>query len=187
MALRRFLYITAVLLLLLSILLPPFLHSEFSKPFYTFYSYLDHQYPSRSLCLFFTNGSFAGVGDCIEGTPYGETNFLGKKLSGPFLYSKEEVGINRMDTFYYDGRVGYKLPICARDTGVVLGLLLAPLLYRFLRYRGPLLLALALPLAVDGLLQLLTSYEASNTVRLITGLLAGMGVGAVIYGNWVEE
>ena len=187
MGLGRFLYISAATALFILIVAAPYLHNEISKPIYSFFALLDHQYPSRSFCLFFQGEVFTGIGDCIEGSPYGKTLFTEPPREGVFAYNKEEVGINRMDTFFYRDRVGYKLPLCARDTALVVGLLLVPLFYRLIRYSGPWLLLTILPLAIDGTLQLFTDYESTNVVRALTGLIAGLGLGAIIYGGLEDD
>ncbi|RLE81076.1 MAG: hypothetical protein DRJ52_04965 [Thermoprotei archaeon] len=72
----------------------------------------------------------------------------------------------------------YKLPVCARCTGIYLGAffsyLLLPFLLRNKRIRVGVLdtLIYILPLAVDGLLQLLGLGWRNNYTRLITGALA---------------
>jgi uncharacterized membrane protein len=38
------------------------------------------------------------------------------------------------------------------------------------------------PFIADGLLQLHTSYESSNPVRVLTGLAAGLGAAVVFFG-----
>ncbi len=76
-------------------------------------------------------------------------------------------------SFYINGN---QMPFCARDTGLFLGLLLgfAPLL--FVRYRiNPFLALIGLvPMGIDGGLQLVTSYESNNLLRLATGLIGGV-------------
>ena len=42
---------------------------------------------------------------------------------------------------------------------------------------------LLLPLIADGLLQFHSSYESSNFVRLVTGLVAGFGISVIILGR----
>jgi uncharacterized membrane protein len=74
---------------------------------------------------------------------------------------------------------GNQMPFCARCTSIFLGLPIGMLLFFVLRREiNPFLLLLAFaPLGVDGLLQLLTSYESSNLLRIITGGLAGLTAG----------
>ncbi|MCM1197169.1 MAG: DUF2085 domain-containing protein [Roseburia sp.] len=38
-----------------------------------------------------------------------------------------------------------------------------------------------LPCFLDGLIQLLTSYESTNLIRALTGFLAGFGIGYILY------
>lgn len=82
---------------------------------------------------------------------------------------------------------GYKLPVCARDIGIYVGLLLGAILYSLVRDLDdktpfhPIFLLLAIvPLGLDGTIQLLSEtgalpflYESTNLIRLATGLLAG--------------
>jgi len=76
---------------------------------------------------------------------------------------------------------GHFLPVCARDTGGLIGLLLGYVLLSFLRRKrakGPpnlyVSLAIMLPLLLDSFGQLFGLWESTNDVRLITGLLFGM-------------
>ena len=69
---------------------------------------------------------------------------------------------------------GYQFPVCARCTGVLLGELLGVvLLLCGLRFHVLWTIALILPLAVDGGLQLFGFLESTNIRRVITGTLAG--------------
>lgn len=72
-----------------------------------------------------------------------------------------------------------QLPICARDLGILGGLIIGLAAYMFVRHpvRWALLLLLLVPMALDGGAQALTSYESSNLLRAMTGCLAGLGLG----------
>jgi uncharacterized membrane protein len=77
---------------------------------------------------------------------------------------------------------GNQMPFCARDEGIFLGLMLGMVVAVVTRYEisGLVLVLGVLPIAVDGLLQLITSYESTNPLRVITGLLAGIVVALLI-------
>lgn len=75
---------------------------------------------------------------------------------------------------------GHYLPVCARDTGAFIGLLLGYALSPVLRKKeakGPpnlyLSLAMTLPLWVDSFGQALGFWTSTNDLRLMTGLLFG--------------
>ncbi len=101
---------------------------------------------------------------------------------------------------------GNQMPVCARDVGIFSGLSLGLFVMMFI---GPeydfkdILLKLvpmdiklteskknivliflgalfALPMALDGGIQLVTSYESTNLTRVITGLIFGFGFAAFI-------
>jgi len=126
-----------------------------------------HQKISRSLCIF-ENG---GVGDCTN-------------QSGQFVDSSDD---RTQISAVIDGKLGYKMPVCARDIGIYGGMLLVAILYPFVRRIDDidvppvlyLIIAIA-PLAIDGSIQLISDlgwlpfvYESTNLIRLATGLLAG--------------
>ncbi|MEM2994702.1 MAG: DUF2085 domain-containing protein [Candidatus Bathyarchaeia archaeon] len=75
---------------------------------------------------------------------------------------------------------GHYLPVCARDTGVFVGLYLGYALLFFLRdkkARGPpnlyVTAVMTAPLLVDSFGQLLGFWTSTNDLRVITGLLFG--------------
>lgn len=78
---------------------------------------------------------------------------------------------------------GNEMPFCARDLGLFIGLVVGMAVALLTKVRPPVyLLALGVvPLGVDGLLQLLTEYESSNPVRLLTGILAGACLALMIH------
>lgn len=102
---------------------------------------------------------------------------------------------------------GNQMPVCTRDIGIFLGLFIGAVLFSlrglnrwtvrdtflsvfpdemveglYLRDRRMaamvLLVALGLaPMGIDGFTQLLTDYESTNPVRVITGLFSGLVIG----------
>ena len=80
---------------------------------------------------------------------------------------------------------GTPMPICARCTGIYLGLLAGLMLFpmmRWLRERTMRVIALIaiLPLGIDGVTQLLGFRESVNPLRIATGVIAGMA-----FGLWI--
>lgn len=75
-----------------------------------------------------------------------------------------------------------QMPFCSRDVGLFLGMLGGMLAVVLLRLTLPLWMAIALimPMAFDSSLQLLTAYESSNGLRVITGILAGVGISLIL-------
>lgn len=79
----------------------------------------------------------------------------------------------------------YQFPLCARCTGIMLGRMLAILLFPFvllpLRTALILLPVLMLPLPIDGLTQRFTKYRSNNLKRVITGILWGFSTFTFIF------
>lgn len=83
--------------------------------------------------------------------------------------------------FLGDAWLGYKVAYCERCTAMYAGWLLGGLAFAFLRRRAhPLpwqaLVLLAMPMAVDGVLQVFGILESDWLRRTITGLLFGGGL-----------
>ena len=76
-------------------------------------------------------------------------------------------------SFYYRGE---QFPICARCTGELLGIIFSLFSCFFFRLPAWLAAVFTLPLCVDGLVQLKTSYESTNVKRVVTGFLFGYGL-----------
>lgn len=86
---------------------------------------------------------------------------------------------------------GTQVPVCSRDTGIYIGFLLSIIVISFL-HRGErprefpapagwVAIALMIgAMAVDGGTQLVGLRTSNNDLRLITGLLAGYAIGAVL-------
>ncbi|NPA76079.1 MAG: DUF2085 domain-containing protein [Euryarchaeota archaeon] len=70
---------------------------------------------------------------------------------------------------------GNQMPYCARCTGIFLGLAFGLFLAAYFRVRMGFLLyfLILIPMALDGGIQLITSYESTNLTRIITGMLVG--------------
>jgi len=81
---------------------------------------------------------------------------------------------------------GNQLFVCARDTGIYLGILFClGMIYALKEYRRGevnlgVLLVLVLPMAIDGTSQLVGLWEGTNGLRVATGLLAGIGIGYLL-------
>ncbi len=80
---------------------------------------------------------------------------------------------------------GVPMPICARCTGIYLGLmagLAAFWLVRFVSAKAMrnVSIVAVMPLAIDGLTQLTGLRESTNPLRVATGLIAGLA-----FGLWI--
>lgn len=71
---------------------------------------------------------------------------------------------------------GNQMPFCARDVGLFAGFPMGfgALLFFRLMVNPILLLVGLVPIGLDGGLQLVTSYESNNPLRLATGFVAGI-------------
>lgn len=142
--------------------------------------YLCHQKISRSICIFKTLDSYY-IGDCT-------------KQNGQYVEGDNRI-IKAVDE---KGNIGFKLPICSRDIGIYLAMLIGGLYcYKTRKIDSKdippsiwLVLAL-IPLGIDGTTQLLSNfgislpfigfYESTNLVRLITGLISGIALPFYIF------
>ncbi|MBS5549217.1 MAG: DUF2085 domain-containing protein [Oscillospiraceae bacterium] len=76
-------------------------------------------------------------------------------------------------SFFWKGK---QLPICARCTGELAGILGAVIAFPFVQLVPAICIVMLFPLLLDGLLQSLTAYESKNWRRLFTGILFGFGL-----------
>src|SRR5215212_246274 len=80
---------------------------------------------------------------------------------------------------------GVPMPVCARCTGIYLGLMAGLAGFWLVRFVSARMFKIAAfialaPLAIDGLTQLAGLRESTNTLRLATGLVAGLA-----FGLWI--
>ncbi len=150
------------LIIVVAIVVPTFLahsHPNLFHLAHVLFSPTCHQLTSRSFCWF---PEKMAIEDCTNHT---------------VSYSKEII-------VRKEGYEGYKFPVCARCFAIYLGLLLGATAFFFLSLFGlippddmlpiALFLLAIVPLAIDGTIQLFTSYESTNQIRFFTGLLAGI-------------
>lgn len=80
---------------------------------------------------------------------------------------------------------GVPMPVCARCTGIYLGLLVSLLAFRLIpllreRVMRKVAIVAVIPLALDGLTQLTGLRESVNPLRIATGVIAGLA-----FGLWI--
>lgn len=73
-------------------------------------------------------------------------------------------------SFHWKGR---QFPICARCTGELVGIVLCLITFSMISCSSWIFAVLMLPMILDGGVQLVTSYESTNSRRFITGMLFG--------------
>ena len=76
---------------------------------------------------------------------------------------------------------GHYLPVCARCTGFYTSAITYTLLAMIIPFQYTiqttiLAITLLIPATIDGTTQYLEKRESTNTIRLITGLLGGLGL-----------
>lgn len=89
-------------------------------------------------------------------------------------------------SFWYRGK---PFPVCARCTGIWIGYVVGLPLILWLQPHWLISLVLALPAILDGGSQLLRWRESNNVLRVITGILLGLGEMIVIIKlfNWIAQ
>ncbi|MDQ3194145.1 MAG: DUF2085 domain-containing protein, partial [Bacteroidota bacterium] len=76
-------------------------------------------------------------------------------------------------SFFFRGK---QFPICARCTGMYLGYLSFPFFtFDIIQISLAVTLVLTLPTFLDGLTQAYLNRESNNLLRLITGIMSGIG------------
>jgi uncharacterized membrane protein len=116
-------------------------------------------------------------------------------LTGPqAVYTPEElaaagVDLGPLSRDIGNEEIGWKVAFCERDVAIYGSILVAGLLYAIVRGRSPrsggwkmplrLFILFAVPMGLDGLAQLFTSYESTWLTRSLTGGI--FGVGAVFF------
>lgn len=82
-------------------------------------------------------------------------------------------------SFFYKGK---QFPLCARCTGLAIGYVLS-LFVLILFGLIPIIFVLLLivPTAIDGTGQLFNYWQSTNSRRLVTGVLAGIGLLMVLF------
>ncbi len=186
-------YLAFLLALIVSMLLTPLAALHGPKALaglsYNVYVPTCHQWIYRSFCLFY-DGKSHWVGDCIAKNQSAviatEFTSASHQWDGVFNYSRDQIGLNRAERVEYGDVVGYKFPNDARNLGLYSFMLLAGLALPLL-WKRPSVPHIAffiigiLPLAVDGTGQLLGFWESTNTVRFITGAIAGVTASVFVY------
>ncbi len=83
---------------------------------------------------------------------------------------------------------GNQMPVCARCTAIFLSISFTAFLLVFIRIKAPfwVIIALIIPMALDGGIQLITPYESNNILRFITGSLAGFAT-VLAFDSIIED
>ena len=76
-------------------------------------------------------------------------------------------------SFFYKG---YQFPVCARCTGLINGYFLGVLIYFIKDLNWKNAIILCIPLLLDGGSQYLNWRISNQVLRLITGILCGIGI-----------
>ncbi len=116
------------------------------------------------------------VGDIDNGEQLEQMNPLAR-----VVYTIGDINCHQLSerSYYLNGN---QMPFCSRDVGLFIGLVAGLILaiVSGLNISILILLLLLVPLGVDGVLQLVTDYESSNALRMITGVVGGVGVGMIL-------
>jgi len=164
-----------IALITLPVIITPFMaptNNVVFEQIHDWYTPMCHQLTSRSLCYF----PDAGVGDCLPSNQLNETK------------------IKEIQTAT---GTGYKFPVCARDVGIYVFMLIGGIIYGLTKKLDSkeippvfwLILAL-IPIGIDGGGQFLGMWESTNFIRLITGAIAGLAMPFYlipILNRWLDK
>jgi uncharacterized membrane protein len=130
---------------------------------YGAYSFTCHQLPDHSYFLFGASAVPQAAALSASGAPDADNLFLFRSFLG-------------------NGEIGYKVALCERDLAIYGSVLLAGLVFAFIRdrvkLRAPslkLYVLFLIPIAIDGLTQLVGLRESNWWLRTLTGAIFGIG------------
>ncbi|HFQ95768.1 MAG TPA: DUF2085 domain-containing protein [Anaerolineae bacterium] len=143
-----------------------------ARVIYTIYRPACHQLPERSFFLFGEQPVYSRAELPANGVADSDNIFVRRNYIG-------------------DPEYGYKVAICERDVAIYGSMFLMGLIFALARGHLPRLkaryvLLFALPMALDGLTQLVGLRESSWALRVITGGLFGIGLVWFAY-PYIEE
>ena len=89
-----------------------------------------------------------------------------------------------LNSYYINGN---EMPVCVRDTGIFLGLAAGMLISLIFspKFKWAALIILILPIIIDGGAQMISDYVSFNELRLVTGILGGLGA-SYLLGHIIE-
>jgi len=156
-------------------LAPIFMQLGWTAPasvIYAIYSVLCHQLPDHSYFLF---------GPSL--VPQSPELVAGGMTASASLFVER--------AFIGSPAVGWKVALCQRDVAIYAGVLLAGISFAFVRRRArplplKLFVLLVIPMAVDGLTQLVGWRESTWLLRTVTGALFGVAAVYLAY-PYVED
>jgi len=158
------LLLLALLIFNIAIFAVPYLASQgdpSADTLYLAFAPTCHQLISRSLCLTKSQSGAYSISDCLP--------------------SEKDTTYSRANSIAQGDAVGYKFPVCSRDVAIylamLLGLLILPFIQKTESEEWPptwILIAAAVPVAIDGGTQLFGFRESTNSMRIITGAIIGV-------------
>ena len=162
LAILNLLFLTYVGLPLLAPVLMEVGAEKPARVIYTIYMPACHQLPERSFFLFGPQAVYSREELPANGVADSNNVFVRRRYIG-------------------DPEHGYKVAICQRDVAIygsmfLMGMLFALMRGSLPRLKARYLLLFALPMAIDGVTQLVGLRESTWTLRVITGGLFGIGV-----------
>ncbi len=121
-----------------------------------------------------------GKVNIMDNTPYIEENVHNPLARAVYISGDFMCHQHADRSFFINGN---QMPYCARCTGMFLGIAFGALIGAFFRVRIGILLyfIVIIPMGLDGVIQLVTSYESTNFIRIVTGMLTGTFTSLVFY------
>lgn len=98
-----------------------------------------------------------------------------------FIYKMGDKNCHQIKNRSYFIR-GNEMPFCVRDMGIFLGFAIGGfvIIFKRIELTWQLIVIGLTPIGIDGTVQLFTSYESINIIRMTTGLLVGIITGLAI-------